>query len=81
MVSHGWGNANPVDEDWRRYLERDPDVAVLTVEQVAAHLGITVRAVRAVINSGELRASKIGKRLLVTVRALREFISARTVKR
>ena len=44
-----------------------------TTKQVAKHLGVTPRRVRALIESGRLKARKIGRDYLIDSRSLAAF--------
>ena len=50
-----------------------------TVTETAKALGITPQTVRAYIKQGRLRGKRIGRPILITERALREFIGEEKV--
>ncbi len=47
----------------------------LTVDEAAAALGVTRRAVEGMINRREIKARLVGRRLLIGVEQLRKFFS------
>ena len=47
---------------------------LLTVREVAAYLKTTPQQVRRMIQSGELRAIKVGREYRITLSALAEFL-------
>ena len=49
----------------------------LSVREVANRLGVSERLVRSAIESGELWAVRLGRRVLVPADALDEFLSGR----
>jgi len=46
----------------------------LTMRGAAQYLSVAPRQIRTLLTSGELRAIRLGKRYVITVRALQEFI-------
>ncbi|MGH3484745.1 MAG: excisionase family DNA-binding protein [Nocardioidaceae bacterium] len=56
--------------------ERDRDVEILTVAQVAVRVGITERAVRKRIASGSLPARRVGRRWAIEWREPRKDAAA-----
>ena len=58
----------------RRLME-----SLMTVEEVAQHLGVSSRTVRRMIANQEMTATRLGRRIVrVTHRALRDYLNART---
>lgn len=53
-------------------------IALLTIEQVAARLGVSYKTVQRMIESQDLPALKVGKRLRVREDTLRQFLDRGT---
>ena len=56
-------------------LEPLPRVA-LTVPQAALALGVSERTMWKILRTGKLRYARVGRRVLISVQALREFVNA-----
>lgn len=57
----------------------DCDRITLTVPETARRMGISVRTVRALVASGELRSSLVGGRRLITIEAIKELLAEREI--
>jgi excisionase family DNA binding protein len=57
-----------VDED---------ELRAFTVAEVAERIGLSVVQLRRVIDRGEMRVRRVGRRVLIPASALREFLEAR----
>lgn len=53
--------------------------SLYTLDEVAAHLRVSLRTVRRFVSSGQLRAVKMGRKPLVTERELEAFVASRKV--
>ena len=53
-------------------------IPVLSIDEVAGHLGLHRKTVELMIRRGELRSTRVGRRVLVRVDELQEFIDAHT---
>ena len=53
-------------------------ISVLSIDEVAGHLGLHRKTVELMIRRGELRSTRVGRRVLVRVDELQEFIDAHT---
>jgi len=66
---------NPIDPDELFDVRGEVVPAVLTVDETADRLGgIHPQTVRAMIKRGELRAIRAGRRVLVPIRAIEDYI-------
>jgi len=49
-----------------------------SIDETAESLGVSVDTVRALTKNGTLRTIRIGRRVIVSVRSLREFVDGKT---
>lgn len=55
-------------------------IELYTVNDIAQSLGIKIETVRGYIKRGELKASKVGRKYIITTDSYKEFIQAHEVQ-
>lgn len=55
-------------------------IELYTVNDIAQSLGIKIETVREYIKRGELKASKVGRKYIITTDSYKEFIQAHEVQ-
>jgi len=63
----------------KRIIDEDPELQTLTLQEIADAYNVSNRSLLRYIADGKLRAVRFGRKYLVTIAALREFLNAKGI--
>jgi excisionase family DNA binding protein len=71
-----WGRKNEKNNTMEQNMTKDTDMRLMSIPEACKRLGIGHWSVYRQINRNALKSVKIGKRRLISVRALNQFIAS-----
>ena len=69
--------ADMTSKELKALIEADPELRTITLEQISEAYDVSTRSLLRYIAGGELRAVRFGRRYMVTLAALKEFLGRR----